>query len=391
MKVILLVLLSLSVSAQTLYYRDTFKGGITGSGYSPRFDIGGTGAINLTYSGSNRQCYLLAGRHGLATDITVTLNGNSLIFNAANQVSSTFQSPSYGGNSGVHSIDVTGIVISGANTLIVPAQGGPSDRYNDFYIYVAFNDAFAATITASVFLNTHNFSLFTDTYSFTTAVDVVPGSPISFAEFGGYVCDNTTDGNRIRVNGTLLGTYGGTDVGSGVCGCCKSSFEYLNGVLTAYNNNNPNQSMGVSNMVDVTSDIKALVTGTSFTASYAPVSAGNTTNAHWASFITYSTTDSVVTACDSVSNRTVTNITANSATLNWDAVVGAVSYTVSWRKVGDVIFNFVVTASTSTNISFLTPNTQYEWRVATSCSGGSNSTLLQDFTTLDLVQPCCGN
>ena len=392
----LLFFIPLFLSGQVLYYQDIFKGGITGSGYSPIYNSGGTGTINLSYaSNTERRVFILAGRHGNAPDLTVTLNGTPLTFTLANQVSPTFQSPSYGGNSGVHAIDITSLnlVDSGANTLVVPVQSGPSNRYNDFYIYVAYNYAFAATITASIFLNTHNFSTFTETYVLPSSMLAIPVAPVSYAEFGGYVCDNTTDGQNIRINATLLGDFGGVDVNSGSCGCCKASFKHENGVLTAYNNNNPNQSMGVSNQVDVTSNIRALIAvpGTSFTASHFPTGQGNTTNAHWASFVTYSTTDSVIVASCDTATRSVTNITTTTATLNWTAVAGIVFYTVHWRAVGDIVWNDYITTLTSLNLTFLTASTQYEWSLSFNCGSASSHSQTSNFTTLDevIIRGCC--
>src|SRR5689334_7499738 len=91
----LFVLIGMQANSQTLFYSDAIHGGITCGGYAPDYSSGGTGTINISIPASStiHQAYLMAGRHGIAADITVTLNGNSVTFNSANQVSLTFQSP----------------------------------------------------------------------------------------------------------------------------------------------------------------------------------------------------------------------------------------------------------------------------------------------------------
>src|SRR5258705_3515923 len=120
--------------AQNKYYEDMFVGGVTVGGYSHQFNSGGTGTINLNIpAGSTiRTAYLLAGRHGSASNITVSLNGTNYTFDPTNQVGSSFQSPTYGGTSGVHMIDITADISASTTSysLTVPFQTGPSNRYN---------------------------------------------------------------------------------------------------------------------------------------------------------------------------------------------------------------------------------------------------------------------
>src|SRR5690242_20938126 len=101
---LLTFVLSELVVAQNKYYEDLFLGGVTVGGYSPIYNSGGTGtfSLNIPPGSSIRTAYLLAGRQGNASNITVSLNGTNYTFSAANQVGPTFQSPAYGGSSGVH-------------------------------------------------------------------------------------------------------------------------------------------------------------------------------------------------------------------------------------------------------------------------------------------------
>jgi hypothetical protein len=91
-------------------------------------------------------------------------------------------------------------------------------------------------------------------------------------------------------------------------------------------------------------------------------------------------------SCATPTWPTTSNITSSSATFSWDAVYGAVSYTVQIRQLNgywnDIPGGSVY--STWTTVTGLSPNTTYEWRVRTNCYGGqySNWTYPKVFTTL---------
>jgi hypothetical protein len=83
-----------------------------------------------------------------------------------------------------------------------------------------------------------------------------------------------------------------------------------------------------------------------------------------------------------------TNITATSATLNWTVAGCASGYKVQYRVKGTTAWTTVnITANTATvNITGLTVNTIYQWRVATKCkNNGTNSfspfSVIKQFTT----------
>lgn len=96
----------------------------------------------------------------------------------------------------------------------------------------------------------------------------------------------------------------------------------------------------------------------------------------------YSSTVSFTTAssgCTIPTGLNVSNLTRNSATLNWNASSGATNYTIRYKKVSSNKWTQIgpVTA-TSVNITALSGSTAYEWRVKSNCSNYTNSSL---FTT----------
>jgi hypothetical protein len=95
----------------------------------------------------------------------------------------------------------------------------------------------------------------------------------------------------------------------------------------------------------------------------------------------------VLPPCNAPTGMTTTSITQTSATATWNAVSGAVNYTLQWRKVGDLTWSSTTLAATSHNITALTANTNYEWQVRTNCSGNNSAfTASTNFTTL--LPPC---
>jgi F5/8 type C domain/Secretion system C-terminal sorting domain len=95
----------------------------------------------------------------------------------------------------------------------------------------------------------------------------------------------------------------------------------------------------------------------------------------------------------SVASLTATNITQNSATLNWAAVTGALNYIVKYR--GPTVTSYItkiIPASTSPlklDIAALTCGYNYEFDVQTDCgSGVLSAAAIQTFTTSACTNPC---
>ncbi|WP_339622746.1 immunoglobulin-like domain-containing protein [uncultured Winogradskyella sp.] len=98
----------------------------------------------------------------------------------------------------------------------------------------------------------------------------------------------------------------------------------------------------------------------------------------------------VVCSANVPTGLTASNISTNSATLNWDAVSGA-SYDLRYRSVGAT--NWITTAVTgiSSGLTGLSTLTEYEAQIRSKCSSGSNSVYSSsvNFTTTDVQLDYC--
>jgi hypothetical protein len=282
--------LSNTGSSQMSFYQDLFVGGVTGAGYSPDYfqttPVTGVITVNIPAGSTIRKAYLICGRLGPAPNTNVTLNGNPLTFAAGNQVTPVFNTI-YGGTSAVHAIDVTALITVGTNVynLGIPAQSSTSNRFQDYYLYIAYNNVNMTQVGTAIFLNsqnaagTMNFGTLTLNNAINTAGDA------GYAFLGGYEC-GLGDGENIILNGTNLGVVCGQDINSGQCGGPAGSFWWANDVLTALSDDNVSQS---TTSTDALSKFNALTTNGATTVSlnFVHANAGATDNHPWGSFFAY--------------------------------------------------------------------------------------------------------
>jgi dienelactone hydrolase len=95
-------------------------------------------------------------------------------------------------------------------------------------------------------------------------------------------------------------------------------------------------------------------------------------------------------SCPAVTNLTATAITTTSATLNWTAATGAVSYAVDYQLSGASVWTSAGTSITTTSVSIsgLTAGSTYNYRVKSNCSGGASSSYVTNtFTTVSGTTP----
>ena len=88
-------------------------------------------------------------------------------------------------------------------------------------------------------------------------------------------------------------------------------------------------------------------------------------------------------ACGDPTGLMSSAVTNNSATVSWTAVSGAVNYAVEYKTQAATTWTVATASTTATtlNLSGLTSATMYSWRVKATCSGGSGSFVINQFTT----------
>lgn len=268
--------------------------------------------------------------------------------------------------------------------------------------------------------NTANYSNNED-YIFTIAPTGASSVSVTFASFG---LENSYD-FLYAYNGTstaspLIGTYTGTTLpGTIVASSGAITFRFTSdGATTSWGwvanwNCTPCTNPSTLSTSSITNNSAVLnwnsVSGVStYEVRIKPVStstwtaySGITTNSYSVSGLSASTNyewqvrsscNSAFTASNTFTTTTppcsvptglaTTNINTSTATLNWNTVSGAVSYTVEYKPSTSSTWISQNTTSTLYNLSGLSASTNYDWRVKTNCSSGSSAyTATQTFTT----------
>ena len=81
-------------------------------------------------------------------------------------------------------------------------------------------------------------------------------------------------------------------------------------------------------------------------------------------------TTGAVGSCSAPGGLSASNIASTTATLNWSAVSGAISYSVEYKPASSSAWIYATSATmgTSVNLYSLSANTAYDWRVYSNCS-----------------------
>jgi hypothetical protein len=105
------------------------------------------------------------------------------------------------------------------------------------------------------------------------------------------------------------------------------------------------------------------------------------------SYTSSTTFTTAIPPCNAPTGMNTSAVTTSSATFNWTAVSGALSYNIQYRIVGTVTWSTGTSATNSFNASGLAAGTNYEWQVQTVCSGGSSG-FTSSTTFATSVPPC---
>lgn len=91
------------------------------------------------------------------------------------------------------------------------------------------------------------------------------------------------------------------------------------------------------------------------------------------------------TPCDTPTSASIKTITSSTASLEWNPISSASAYNVQYRQAGTSTWITVNIGAASFDLTGLSPNTIYEWRIQTDCSGSTSMyTTVKSFTTLAL-------
>ncbi len=108
----------------------------------------------------------------------------------------------------------------------------------------------------------------------------------------------------------------------------------------------------------------------------------------------YSATQSFTTLsepCNTPTGVSSSSVAQTTATVSWNAVSGAASYTFGYRVSGASTWTNATVSGTSRNLTGLTASTSYQYRVRTNCSSNNSAySTVGSFTTLDEVTTPAG-
>ena len=218
----------------------------------------------------------------------------------------------------------------------------------------------------------------TTTGTWTTSITVPAPGTLKFRVYG-FSAGGTTgtiQALNLLINGAVTGASG-CGVASGLSTTAvTTTTATLNwtAVSGAVSYNIQYRQVGTSTWSTTTSGtnsvaISGLTPGTNYEFQVQTVCAGAVTSA-------YSTSGDFTTAslsCSTPTGLSATAITSTTATLNWTAVSGAVSYNIQYRQVGTSTWSTTTSVTNSVAISGLTPGVTYEFQVQTVCASATTS------------------
>jgi len=234
------------VQAQTKLWEASFYGGVTTGGYSPEYQSGGEGKfeVKIEKGSTIKKAFLMAGRFGAAQPLTITMNGKSYMFDKNNMATKQYESKTYGGPSCVHVIDVTADIKADVSQykINIPQQSGPTNRFNDFYLYIAYENKSLKKVSTAIYLRNSDISA-KDKFKIDLATATSKASDVAVSLYCGYICHTTGDGEFVSLNNEKLGQIGGHDDNSGYCGGPIGSFYYKDNKLYGLQDDNADKKV----------------------------------------------------------------------------------------------------------------------------------------------------
>ncbi len=286
-------------TAQSIFYSDIFNGGVTGDGFI-LLTSSDTCFFNLNLNNSTfiRKAYLFCENRN--NSIARNLNFNGTIFYTDEIYhSGTVISFDYSGLSEVQItsmvIDVTNLIDIYSNSYyLIPPENQTSStqdgQISGYYLLVLYENSLLPPLDVKIIQNIQNASP-QYYFNFSDLNPINLNHPISLAVRTTDICNNITDGSIVKINGTNIGTIGGSEPQvSFYCSGVAGSFNHENGVLLGLSNDTPDNFMNGS---DGLANIQPyLNNSTSFNLSFSyqtPNSINERTNQVLNLFLAYTT------------------------------------------------------------------------------------------------------
>ncbi len=209
------------------------------------------------------------------------------------------------------------------------------------------------------------------------------------------VCSSGSSDNTLGIIFTTLDAGGGscgTPTGNAVSSITASTATYSWGSVsgaTYYGVSYKTSASGTWGTESTQTSTSKALSGLTASTSYDVRVRANCSGAWGATYATSTFTTSAASSCGVPAGFSVTNITFNSATINWGAVSGATKYTLQYKK--STVTSWTSVSNITTTYKALTSLTQamtYNYRVLSVCSTGSSAySATNSFTTGTCANP----
>jgi len=252
MFIIICAFLFSPVDAQMIYYQDTYKGGVTGGGFSPAFsDFPGEIELYIEPGSTVRRAFLFVSKYLNPESHVLLLNGQPInlennVFIADEFV--TVVNPIGPIDVSVIIHDVTAYVsnLSGLlNFSITPPPASPAtmNRYSENYLLVAYENDNMSEVNCLAIINEMS-SAATMNYNIENLNAVDLEHPAGFAVHGGHMCNIIYDGSYVYIDNQLVGLIGGKDMNDiGTCTGSTGTFYYQGNELFGLSDDTANVTM----------------------------------------------------------------------------------------------------------------------------------------------------
>lgn len=214
----ILLLKNSVITAQSVYFSDIFKGGITGDGFvsSASADTCVL-SVNLNSANSVRRAFLFCEYRNKLLSKDINFNGTNLlideIYSLNNQISININGV-FDATILSLALDVTNLIDVNQNNyyIVPPLNQSPvagDDLLSGYYLLILFDNITMPMLGVQIMQNNQNAN---QQYNFTVSnlnsADL--NFPIALSLRTNDICNNNTDGSIVELNGNLLGIIGGS-------------------------------------------------------------------------------------------------------------------------------------------------------------------------------------